>query len=519
MFSLQQMLRVLFSYFSVQQRLVLCCFSLLAIINAYTMRLCLDLSLKRIVLEGCARPPTPPPPQHAAAKIHHWLTELAARLNETENMLRERLRAGREHVYHPTKMPLAAIKQPVKLPSRESLKVSSRERISCSELWSRQTQTLVTVAFYAGYMLTHIPGGRLSERCGGKWILGAAIIFSAILTLLTPLAVRHGGPYALMAVRLGIGLCEGPTFPAVSAMLAQWIPEEERGLLASGVLSGGEIGITLVQLLSGLVMAEEDWPVAFYVVGGGAVAWFLGFILICHSKPDNCPYIQSEERDYIKSHVSATLLVAADNAEGQQPPNAPWRSILMSTPLWALVSASMQHDWSRQQFGQELQQVLEELRARGSTLWDELEASIVVTAPYIGNWLASLSTGTLSDYLIAEQLLSRTETRRLMSWLVFVCGSMYMVHLKSDGARIWRVLAVGAYYAGIKLLPLDMSPNYAGTLMGISNGMGALPGLLLPYLQEFEADYAIVGSVRSALWLICSAYISAEVQSYNQPQG
>ncbi|XP_034129576.1 putative inorganic phosphate cotransporter [Drosophila guanche] len=513
MFSLQQMLRDLFSYFSVQQRLVLCCFSLLAIINAYTMRLCLDLSLKRIVLEGCARPP---PPQHAAAKIHNWLTELSARLNQTENMLRERLRAGREHLYHPTKRPLPAIKQPLKLPSRESV---SRERISCSELWSRQTQTLVTVAFYAGYMLTHIPGGRLSERCGGKWILGAAIIFSAILTLLTPLAVRHGGPYALMAVRLGIGLCEGPTFPAVSAMLAQWVPQEERGLLASGVLSGGEIGITLVQLLSGLVMAEEDWPVGFYVVGGGAVAWFLGFILICHSKPDNCPYIQSEERDYIKSHVSATLLVAADNAEGQQPPKAPWRSMLMSTPLWALVSASMQHDWSQQQFGQELQEVLEELRAKGSTLWDELEASIMVTAPYIGNWLASLSTGTLSDYLIAEQLLSRTETRRFMSWLVFVCGSMYMVHLKSDGARIWRVLAVGAYYAGIKLLPLDMSPNYAGTLMGISNGMGALPGLLLPYLQEFEADHAIVGSVRSALWLICSAYISAEVQSYNQPQG
>ncbi|XP_041449681.1 putative inorganic phosphate cotransporter isoform X2 [Drosophila obscura] len=283
MFSIQHMLRDLFSYFRVQQRLVLCCFSLLAIINAYTMRLCLDLSLNRIALEGCAHHPPPsstPPHSAAQSKSHNWFTELAARLNQTENMLRARLRAGREHLYHPTRVPLAAIEQPVrvKVPSSASIKVSSRERISCSELWSRQTQTLVTVAFYAGYMLTHIPGGRLSERCGGKWILGAAIMSSAILTLLTPVAVRHGGPYALVAVRLGIGLCEGPTFPAVSALLAQWVPEGERGLLASGVLSGGEIGITLVQLLSGLVMAEEDWPVAFYVVGGGAVAWFLGFV-------------------------------------------------------------------------------------------------------------------------------------------------------------------------------------------------------------------------------------------------
>ncbi|XP_002020865.2 putative inorganic phosphate cotransporter [Drosophila persimilis] len=532
MFSIQRMLRVLFSYLRVQQRVVLCCFSLLAIINAYTMRLCLDLSLNRIVLEGCAHS------SHAVAKVkpHNWLTELGVRLNQTENLIRARLRAGREHFYHPPeyrppeyrpsewKGRFAAIKQPVKVPSIEPVSVSSRQRISCSEMWSRQTQTLVTAAFYAGYMLTHVPGGRLSECCGGKWILGTAIMSSAILTLLTPVAVRHGGPYALMAIRLGIGLCEGPTFPAVSAMLAQWVPEGERGLLASGVLSGGEIGITLVQLLSGLVMAEEDWPVAFYVVGGGAVAWFLGFTLICYSKPDNCPYIQSEEREYIRSHVSATLLVTSSSAgedrdELQPPSNAPWKRMLMSTPLWALISASMQHDWSEQQFAQELQKVLEDLRSKGSTLWDELEASIKVTAPHVGNWLVSLTTGTLSDFLIAERILSRTETRRLMSWLVFFCGSMYMVSLKSAGARIWRVLAVGAYYAGIKLLPLDMSPNYAGTLMGISNGMGALPGLLLPYLREFEADHAIVGSVRSALLLICSAYISAEVQSYNQPAG
>jgi len=214
--------------------------------------------------------------------LPNWRLELAMRLNQTEPHLRSRLKAGKEQ-QNPEQS--KGYKKPRK--SRETVTSSPvhqgpQERISCSEMWSRQTQSLVVMAFYAGYMITHIPGGRLAERYGGKWVLGSAILTSAVLTLLTPAAVRRGGPYVLVGVRLLVGLCEGPCFPAVCALLAQWVPEQERGLLASSVLSGGEIGISMVQLVSGLVMAEQDWPVVFYLVGGGAVAWFFGFVSFSH---------------------------------------------------------------------------------------------------------------------------------------------------------------------------------------------------------------------------------------------
>lgn len=41
---------------------------------------------------------------------------------------------------------------------------------------------------------------------------------------------------------------------------------------------------------------------------------------------------------------------------------------------------------------------------------------------------------------------------------------------------------MGAFYAGMKLSPLDMSPNYAGTLMAITNGIGAITGVITPFL-------------------------------------
>ncbi|XP_017065343.2 sialin [Drosophila eugracilis] len=520
-----------YSDLEVRQRLVLCCFTFLAIINTYTMRLCLDFSLNRIVLEcdGGREGQSLQDPQVLKPKsLPNWRLELAMKLNRTTYNSRRRLKAGKDLPYTDQIKAVRKRSPPVQ--------EDSHKRISCSELWSRQTQSLVIMAFYAGYVLTHIPGGRLAERYGGKWVLGVAILTSGMLTLLTPTAVRRGGPYVLVGVRLLVGLCEGPCFPAVSALLAQWVPDQERGMLASCVLSGGEIGITVVQLVSGLVIAEQDWPMVFYLVGGGAVMWFLGFTLVCYSTPDHCPFIQSEEREYIKCHTSASLLLIQsreredrERAEGETEvwdarrevdetsSAAPWRSMLNSSPIWALVLTSMQQEF-QQKLPQELQSVLDEVKSRGSSLSDELSTTIELIAPYIGNWLASLTTGRLSDVLIEQQILTRTQTRRLMSWLVFVCGSMYMLQMKANGSRIWSVLAMGAYYASIKLLPLDMSPNYAGTLMGISGGMETLPALLMPYLEKLETDYHVVSSVRAAIWVIGASYISGDVQAFNEPE-
>ena len=39
---------------------------------------------------------------------------------------------------------------------------------------------------------------------------------------------------------------------------------------------------------------------------------------------------------------------------------------------------------------------------------------------------------------------------------------------------------MGTFYPGMKVNPLDLSPNYAGTLMAITNGIGAITGIITP---------------------------------------
>lgn len=41
---------------------------------------------------------------------------------------------------------------------------------------------------------------------------------------------------------------------------------------------------------------------------------------------------------------------------------------------------------------------------------------------------------------------------------------------------------MGTFYSGLKVNALDLSPNYAGTLMSLVNGIGGLTGIFVPYL-------------------------------------
>lgn len=74
--------------------------------------------------------------------------------------------------------------------------------------WSEATQGLLLSSFYYGYVLTHVPGGMLAERFGGKWVLGLGLLSTAVCTIVTPAVVKMGGAPALFALRVIEGLGE-----------------------------------------------------------------------------------------------------------------------------------------------------------------------------------------------------------------------------------------------------------------------------------------------------------------------
>lgn len=72
--------------------------------------------------------------------------------------------------------------------------------------WDESTQGLILGSFYIGYVTTHVPGGYLSDRFGGKYTLGIGVLLSALLTLLVPPTAKAGYQWLVVArVFTGMG--------------------------------------------------------------------------------------------------------------------------------------------------------------------------------------------------------------------------------------------------------------------------------------------------------------------------
>lgn len=76
--------------------------------------------------------------------------------------------------------------------------------------WDEETQGIILSSFYYGYIVTHLPGGMLAERFGGKYSLGFGVLSTAVFTLLTPWTVSAGGATGLIILRVLEGLGEVP---------------------------------------------------------------------------------------------------------------------------------------------------------------------------------------------------------------------------------------------------------------------------------------------------------------------
>lgn len=64
--------------------------------------------------------------------------------------------------------------------------------------WSEEVQGVILSSFFWGYIITHVPGGFLAEKFGGKYVLGIGILWPALLTLLTPLVVNDDPTYLII---------------------------------------------------------------------------------------------------------------------------------------------------------------------------------------------------------------------------------------------------------------------------------------------------------------------------------
>ncbi|XP_074913897.1 vesicular glutamate transporter 3 isoform X2 [Buteo buteo] len=340
--------------------------------------------------------------------------------------------------------------------------------------WDPETVGLIHGSFFWGYIVTQIPGGFISNKLAANRVFGAAIFLTSTLNMFIPSAARvHYG--CVMFVRILQGLVEGVTYPACHGMWSKWAPPLERSRLATTSFCGSYAGAVVAMPLAGVLVQYIGWSSVFYIYGMFGIVWYMFWLLHAYESPAAHPTITNEEKIYIETSIG----------EGA-----------------SLASASV---------------------------------GLLSAVPHMVMTIIVPIGGQLADFLRSRKILTTTTVRKVMN-----CGGFGMEatlllvvgYSHTKGVAIsFLVLAVGFSgfaISGFNVNHLDIAPRYASILMGISNGVGTLSGMVCPLIvgamtkhktrEEWQNVFLIAALVHYSGVIFYAIFASGEKQEWADPE-
>ena len=353
--------------------------------------------------------------------------------------------------------------------------------------WSPTVQGAVMSAFFLGYVTLQIPAGYLSDRFGGKWVLGLGVLFWSLFTLLTPASAALGIT-VLLACRFLMGVAEAVTWPSIYSLYSRWVHPDRRasavGLMNSGISGGSVIALICTPWL----ISVWSWQGAFYLYGLLGVIWFVVWATLARSRP-------ADKTDWDTPNAASATAEAGsatdrNDASAQTVyPRLTVRGMLRSRAVWAIAIAHICINWS-------LYLVLSWFptfvnRELGADL--QL-AGFLALAPTIVSLIMAPLAGRLFDRLVARGR-DRLKVRCTMQSLAFVGITAAMMGITLTDSLILSVTVITLSNAltafsigGFATNHLDIAPNQSGLLMGVTNTLAAVSSSASVFVSGWIQD-------------------------------
>lgn len=355
-----------------------------------------------------------------------------------------------------------------------------------------QMATLLSSFFY-GYPLTQIPGGYLSDRIGGDLIIFYASVFWALSTLLLPyVCILSDNKYRILAYiaisRCLTGAFQGFHYPGTSSLVSKRIMESEKAFTFSFITSGQHLGTLFCGIVGSVVLENYGWRITFQMIGVLCLAWVYYYKNYVLTKSRTIMNMQIAKDALDEQQTS--LLTSSVNSN-----SVPWMGILTKPSFWALIVAHVCQNnayyilltWFPTYFQENYP---------GSKGW------IFNVVPWLISMPSTIFAGWMADKLISQRK-SVTFVRKLTAF-ISLCGSGVFLILISQTNNYsialflmaCTVACCGFHNAGIMVNPQDLAPKFAGSVFGVMNTAGALPGFIgvkfAGYILETTKSWSIV---------------------------
>ncbi|XP_076684360.1 putative inorganic phosphate cotransporter isoform X2 [Andrena cerasifolii] len=347
--------------------------------------------------------------------------------------------------------------------------------------WTLQEKSMILSSFFWGYTAMQIPSGYIAGAWSAQKLLSYGMLLCGVFNILTPIAARYADWVGVCVCRIVMGLCQSCLLPSIHTLLSKWAPPSERARLGTFAYAGAQFGTVISFPISGvLAVSSTGWASIFYVFGSLAILWSISFLIVGFDSPAVHPRISEREKQYIED----SLKTAEEQETSVNKPNG-------------LISA----------------------------------------LPYLAMWILSFPTSWLSDYAL-EKGVSRGVARKVCNtiahWgpgIALICLAVIPKHTQFVAVAILVVaVALNAgSLCGFQINHIDLSPNFAGTMMSITNCIASVIAIIAPLIcGKIVTDEANVTQWGIVFYLAAGIYFignlvfivfgEAEIQPWDEPE-
>jgi MFS transporter, ACS family, D-galactonate transporter len=331
-------------------------------------------------------------------------------------------------------------------------------------------------AFSWSYSLAQVPGGAVLDRFGTRLVYLVSLVGWSLVTMLQGLVSTVG---AFIGLRVALGVCEAPCFPANSRVLNSWFPQRERARATSiysvGLYAG--LGFCLVPLF--WIAEHYTWR-GLFVAAGGIGVLFGGVWWAAYREPRQSKRVNQAELDYIAAGGGF-----AKDTIPQTPMS--WANVLKVSRLRPILIISLAQFCGNTVLTFFLIDFVTYLATERHMPWIKL--GIFVSFPYMAAAVGGLVGGVVADRII-KQGGSVSFARKLpvASGLV-MASSLVLANWVPVGRDnlVIAIMSVAFFGQGMTNLGwtvlTDLAPKQMmGLAGGFFNMITNLAGILTPFI-------------------------------------
>jgi MFS transporter, ACS family, solute carrier family 17 (sodium-dependent inorganic phosphate cotransporter), other len=233
------------------------------------------------------------------------------------------------------------------------------------------------------------------------------------------------------------------------------------------------------------------------VFGIIAIIWTVIWFFVVRNTPEQDRWITETEKEFILKSLKS---------EGTQKTNldVPWKSMFTSVPIYAIAVAHFAFTWGYYTLLTQLPTYMNDILK-----FDLTKTGFVSAIPYLVQTILIFISGYIADLFLVKKILTVTQVRKYFNntsfflQMVFLFAVAFIENTTIIIVCISCSVGLGALsMSGYLPNTIDIAPHFGSIILGMSNTVATIPGLVSPPLSGFILQTPVIFNTINILYIL-----------------